>query len=115
MPDHQLHLFQDWGPENDHDRQTGLEAIRRIKGNLRDMAAGNPRFMGTEQRKRMGAESSHMGMIEGNDRRQSTKAHLAEAHGWGDSDFGIFGPGDQYLEGAHGQEHDFNPAVNHSH
>lgn len=55
------------------ERQAGLDAVRAIKGNLSSMISdrprftpagpADPRFMGTEQRKRMGGESSHLAMI----------------------------------------------------
>lgn len=41
---------------------------------------GDPRFLGTEQRKRMGAESSHMGMIQDHDVEQNPKE---DTHPWG--------------------------------
>jgi hypothetical protein len=51
----------------------------------------------------------------------SVRQHLTEAHGWSRSDFGLFGdePGDpapeHLLDGAHGQEHEYNPSVGHQH
>ena len=38
--DQQLHLFREWGPENEEERQTGLDAIRKIK---EDLAQRKPR------------------------------------------------------------------------
>jgi hypothetical protein len=67
MSDQQLRLFREWGPQNERERQVGKSAIAAIKGNLRSMSGPDPRFLGTEQRKRMGAESSHVGMIESGD------------------------------------------------
>jgi hypothetical protein len=46
------------------------------------------------------------------------RQHLAEEHGFTQSDFGLFGDeplSSQMLEGAHEQEHEYNPAVSHSH
>lgn len=73
--------------------------------------------MGTEQRKRMGAESSHLGMsLSAGD---VIRRHLREAHGFTRSDFENFGNPDDLpahlLGGAHQQEHAFNLAVDHGH
>jgi hypothetical protein len=47
------------------------------------------------------------------------REHLMNAHGWGHRDFGIFGDEDREIDrmlpGAHSQEHEYNPTVDHTH